>query len=117
MKNFNYSCLLLLVLACNVEGASWTDTSESRTDLTATAYNFGTLASPGKCLDVNGSGSADGTNIQSWTCNGSGAQSFWVQDLGGGSSRLVNTTTAKCVDVNAAGTADGTNIQLWTCNG
>ena len=80
-------------------------------------YNFGTLASPGKCLDVNAAGTADGSNIQSWTCNGSGAQSFRADDLGGGLVRLVNTNSNKCVDIAAAGTADGTNVQLWTCNG
>jgi chitinase len=81
------------------------------------AYNFGTLVSPGKCLDVNGSGSANGTKIQEWTCNGTGAQSIRVDDLGNGVSRLVNTNSNKCIDVSAAGTADGTKIQLWDCNG
>jgi hypothetical protein len=71
----------------------------------------------GKCLDVNGAGTADGTNIQEWTCNGSGAQSFQIQDQGGGVVRIVNTNSGKCVDVKAGGTADGTNVQLLTCNG
>ncbi len=71
----------------------------------------------GKCLDVNGARTADGTNIQEWTCNGTGAQSFQIQDLGGGLVRLVNVNSGKCVDVAGAGTADGTNIQLFTCNG
>ena len=29
-----------------------------------------------KCLDISGGGSADGTKIQLWTCNGSGAQNW-----------------------------------------
>jgi chitinase len=74
-------------------------------------------AGSGKCLDVNAGGSADGTNIQQWGCNGTGAQSFRVEDLGGATYRVVNTSSNKCVDVAARGTADGTNIQLWTCNG
>ncbi len=73
--------------------------------------------SPGKCLDVAGSGTANGTNIHSWTCNGTGAQSFDVEDVGGGAVRLVNTNSGKCVDVAFSGTGDGTNIQLWDCNG
>jgi Thaumatin family/Ricin-type beta-trefoil lectin domain len=85
----------------------------------AGTINLGTLASPGKCLDVSGARSADGTNIQSWTCNGTGAQAFRVEwlDGAGGIVRLVNVPTNKCVDVAGAGTADGTNVQLWTCNG
>ncbi|MFC4017748.1 ricin-type beta-trefoil lectin domain protein [Micromonospora sp. GCM10011542] len=64
----------------------------------------------GKCLDVNNAGTADGTKIQLWTCNGSGAQSW---------SRVGDTYRAlgKCLDVSAGGTADGTKVQLWTCNG
>ncbi|MFD0318386.1 PQQ-dependent sugar dehydrogenase [Streptomyces flavalbus] len=65
----------------------------------------------GKCLDVNGGATADGTQIQIWTCNGTAAQ---VWTLPGD-----NTLRAlgKCLDVNGGGTADGTKIQLWTCNG
>jgi predicted chitinase len=74
-------------------------------------------AGSGKCLDVAAAGSGDGTNIQQYACNGTGAQSFRAEDAGGGTFRIVNVPTGKCVDVNARGTADGTNIQLWTCNG
>ncbi|MCG8419445.1 MAG: RICIN domain-containing protein, partial [Proteobacteria bacterium] len=80
-------------------------------------YNFGTLASPGKCLDVASSSTADGANIHSWQCNGTGAQSFRAENLGNGRIRLVNTSSSKCVDVASNGSADGTNIHQWTCNG
>ncbi|RLP90073.1 ricin-type beta-trefoil lectin domain protein [Micromonospora sp. CV4] len=64
----------------------------------------------GKCLDVDNAGTADGTKVQLWTCNGTGAQSW---------SRVGDTYRAlgKCLDVDNAGTADGTKVQLWTCNG
>jgi hypothetical protein len=71
----------------------------------------------GKCLDVDGARTANGTNIQQWTCHSGGAQSFRVDDLGGGKIRLVNPHSNKCVDVDGEGTANGTNIQLWTCTG
>src|SRR6266511_4185695 len=71
----------------------------------------------GKCLDVVGAATADGTNIQQWSCNGTTAQHFRLDSLAGGAVRLVNPHANKCVDVKGAGTADGTNIQLWTCNG
>jgi beta-glucanase (GH16 family) len=66
----------------------------------------------GKCVDVSGANSADGTHIQLWTCNGTGAQS-WTWNSGDGSIRALG----KCMDVTSAGTANGTKIQLWTCNG
>ncbi|EFE66178.1 secreted glycosyl hydrolase [Streptomyces viridosporus ATCC 14672] len=65
----------------------------------------------GKCLDVDGAGTADGTRVQLWTCNGTGAQRWTV--AGDGSLRALG----KCLDVSGGGTADGTRVQLWTCNG
>jgi hypothetical protein len=69
-----------------------------------------------KCVDVTSSGTADGTNIQLWSCNGTGAQGFRIVPRGG-YWELVNTHSGKCVDVKSSGTANGTNVQLWTCNG
>jgi len=63
----------------------------------------------GKCLDVNGSGTADGTKIQLWTCN-TGAAQQWTRT--GDTFRALG----KCLDVSNGGTANGTLVQLWTCN-
>ncbi|MFL9652791.1 ricin-type beta-trefoil lectin domain protein [Streptomyces sp. PB17] len=65
----------------------------------------------GKCLDVDNSQTADGTEVQVWTCNGTGAQQWTLP--GDGTVRALG----KCLDVSGGGTADGTKIQLWTCNG
>ncbi|OKK03769.1 glycosyl hydrolase [Streptomyces sp. CB03234] len=65
----------------------------------------------GKCADVANGSSADGTQIQLWTCNATTAQTWTVP--GDGTLRALN----KCLDVSGGGTADGTRIQLWTCNG
>ncbi len=71
----------------------------------------------GKCLDVSGAGSQNGTNIQLWTCNGTAAQHFQVEKLSSGRVRFVNVASGKCVDVAGASTENGANIQLWDCNG
>ncbi|MER6678245.1 ricin-type beta-trefoil lectin domain protein [Streptomyces sp. NPDC000983] len=65
----------------------------------------------GKCLDVDNSQTADGTQVQLWTCNGTGAQEWTVG--GDGTVRALG----KCLDVSGGAAADGTKIQLWTCNG
>ena len=65
------------------------------------------------CLDVSGGGTANGTKIQSWTCNGTASQRFTVNPDG----TVVNSASGKCVDVYANGTANGTLVQLWECNG
>ena len=83
----------------------------------ATTYNFGTLADPGSCMDALGAGTADGTQIQEWQCNGSVAQSFATLGQGGNVVTLYNPNANKCVDVANSGTADGTQIRLWDCNG
>jgi hypothetical protein len=66
----------------------------------------------GKCVDVAGANSADGTAVQLWTCNGTGAQQWTVGNPDSSIQAL-----GKCLDVSAAGTANGTVVQLYTCNG
>lgn len=66
----------------------------------------------GRCLDVNAAGTADGTVVQLWDCNGSVAQKW--QRTG---STFVNPNSGKCLDVAGQGTANGTSVRLWTCLG
>ncbi|WP_371554243.1 lectin [Streptomyces longwoodensis] len=65
----------------------------------------------GKCLDVAGGATGDGTQVQLWTCNGTAAQTWTV-----GTDGTVRAL-GKCLDVSGGGAADGTKVQLWTCNG
>jgi glucosylceramidase len=65
----------------------------------------------GKCVDVAGAGSANGTPVQLYTCNGSTAQRWTVG--GDGTIRALG----KCLDVTSASTANGAKLQLWDCNG
>src|SRR6476469_486084 len=65
----------------------------------------------GKCVDVAGAATANGTAVQLYDCNGTAAQQWTV-----GSDGTIRAL-GKCLDVTAAGTADGTKIQLYDCNG
>ncbi|SDM98445.1 glycoside hydrolase family 16 protein [Streptomyces wuyuanensis] len=65
----------------------------------------------GKCLDVAGANTANGTSVQLHTCNGSAAQRWTV-----GTDGTIRAL-GKCLDAASAGTADGTRVQLWDCNG
>ncbi|WP_431935399.1 ThuA domain-containing protein [Micromonospora sp. RP3T] len=65
----------------------------------------------GKCLDVRNAATADGTQIQLYTCNSSTAQTWTVTPNG------PVKALGKCLDVSGGASADGTKIQLWTCNG
>jgi hypothetical protein len=66
----------------------------------------------GKCVDVAGANSANGTPVQLYDCNGTNAQNWTV-----GNSDNSIRALGKCMDVTAAGTANGTKIQLYDCNG
>jgi hypothetical protein len=65
----------------------------------------------GKCLDVAGADSADGTPVQLYDCNGTAAQQWTVG--GDGTVRALG----KCLDVTGNSTADGAKAQLWSCTG
>jgi chitinase len=67
----------------------------------------------GKCVDVAAAGTANGTKVQLFTCNGTGAQS-WTHTS---SNQLVNANSGKCLDATGVSSADGTPLQIWTCSG
>jgi len=67
-----------------------------------------------RCLDVSGAGTANGTNVQLYQCNGTHAQKWMLTQAGELRSAVASDM---CLDVDNAGTADWTNVQLYQCNG
>ncbi|WP_224243560.1 S1 family peptidase [Hyalangium gracile] len=65
----------------------------------------------GKCIDIPNSNNADGTPLQMWDCNGTGAQSWTFYSDG------TVRALGKCMDVAWGSTANGATIQLVACNG
>ncbi|MFF5013258.1 ricin-type beta-trefoil lectin domain protein [Streptomyces sp. NPDC001165] len=65
----------------------------------------------GKCVDVAGANSANGTPVQLYDCNGTGAQQWTI-----GSDGTIRAL-GECLDVTGNGTADGSTVQLWDCTG
>ncbi len=71
----------------------------------------GPITGPGgKCADVNGGSTADGTKIQLWTCT-NGTNQQWT--VTGDTLRALG----KCMSVAGGSTANGAQVQLSTCNG
>ncbi|MEU6848494.1 ricin-type beta-trefoil lectin domain protein [Actinacidiphila alni] len=69
----------------------------------------GTVTTGGKCLDDADFGTANGTVVQVFTCNGSSAQAWtWQPD---GTVRVYG----KCLDVTGASNANGALVQLYDC--
>ena len=65
----------------------------------------------GKCLDVQGANIADGTPVQIYDCNGTGAQRWTIAT--DGTLRAYN----RCLTTVGGGTADHTLVELRTCGG
>ncbi|WP_436523515.1 ricin-type beta-trefoil lectin domain protein [Actinoplanes sp. HUAS TT8] len=104
----------------NWGGQSFTYTLPART--TATFTWAGTTTTPppatggtitglgGKCVDVAGAATTNGTAVQLYTCNGSTAQQ-WTRNSDGTLSSL-----GKCLDIVGPSNADGTLAHLWDCH-
>jgi GH25 family lysozyme M1 (1,4-beta-N-acetylmuramidase) len=65
----------------------------------------------GKCLDDRAGSSANGTKIQTWSCNGDGAQNWTVAQ-----DRTVRIQ-GKCLSVAGSATANGSKVVLEACSG
>ena len=66
-----------------------------------------------KCLDASGQGTANGTAVIIWDCNGQPNQQ-WNLNAG---STITGVASGLCLDATGAGTASGTRINLWACHG
>ncbi|WP_217144455.1 endo-1,4-beta-xylanase [Streptomyces sp. AC627_RSS907] len=64
----------------------------------------------GRCLDVPGTSTTDGTQLQLWDCH-SGTNQQWTYTTAGELRVYGN----KCLD--AAGTGNGTKVQIYSCWG
>jgi hypothetical protein len=65
----------------------------------------------GKCVDIAAANSANGTQVQLYTCNGTAAQQWTV-----GTDGTIRGL-GKCLDVAGANSANGTKVQIYDCNG
>jgi hypothetical protein len=75
------------------------------------------LVVKGKCMDVRGSSSANGAQIQQWACVGVNNQKFRFESKGGGYYQLVARHSNKCVDVHPNELRNGGTIHQWSCHG
>ncbi|GLB34535.1 putative G-X-X-X-Q-X-W domain-containing protein [Lyophyllum shimeji] len=65
----------------------------------------------GKCLDVRGAVYANGTPVQIYDCNGTGAQKW---RLTRGNTKVQVAGTNFCLDAGSA-PASGVGLKIWTC--
>lgn len=68
----------------------------------------------GKCLDAADRGTANGTPIQVWSCNGEGQQ-LW--SLTGSDGSFRGFASGRAIDVVGYGSTNGSRLQLWDALG
>jgi hypothetical protein len=66
----------------------------------------------GRCIDVPGSATANGSQAQLWDCHG-GTNQRWTYTTG----KQLTVYGNKCLDAFGAGTANGTAVVIWDCHG
>lgn len=71
-----------------------------------------TSVSASRCVDVNGVGTANGTAVQLWDCNG-GSNQKWNRTA----SKQLMVYGNKCMDALNGGTSAGTSVVIWDCTG
>jgi len=66
----------------------------------------------GRCIDVPGSTTANGSQVQLWDCHG-GTNQRWTYTAG----KQLTVYGNKCLDASGAGTTNGTAVVIWDCHG
>ncbi|SCL59575.1 Ricin-type beta-trefoil lectin domain-containing protein [Micromonospora eburnea] len=66
----------------------------------------------GRCVEIGGSSTTNGTQAQLWDCNG-GTNQRWTYTAG----KQLQVYGNKCLDASGQGTANGTQAIIWDCNG
>jgi hypothetical protein len=65
-----------------------------------------------ECLDVQGGGMANNTPVQSFTCNGTGAQRWFYAASG----QIINPPSGKCLDLHAIPNTGLVEVVINTCD-
>ena len=104
---------------CDLRPASGSDAQRWRAEPAEAGGVVLVNAASGRALDVAGAGDWDGADVQTWTPNGTCAQSWSVQAVGcvgEGTYEVVCAADGRALDVAGASRADGANVQVWTRN-
>jgi hypothetical protein len=111
----NEECALCAPTTCSAQGALCGSIADGCGGTLSCGPCGGTVLVDhlsGKCLDVEGGGYGNGTRIDEYDCNGTGAQQ-WVYNSTEGI--ITNPASGRCLDTGW-GTTDGSPIEIADCN-
>ncbi|WP_447641320.1 MULTISPECIES: DUF3472 domain-containing protein [Chitinophagaceae] len=104
----------------NRQSASVTQTfNATASGLVANAiYTIQPSCAIGRSLDVDYSGTADGSNVSIYSTTNNANQQWKLVDVGNGYYKLLSVNApTKALDVANGGTVSGTNVQIYADNG
>lgn len=87
----------------------------SKSTLVSSGY-YNVQASSGKMLDVYNGSFSNGANIQVFDGNGTGAQVFYFEDIGGGVFLIRSSKSYKVLEAKSGGTGESTNVWQYSQN-
>ncbi|QGN49764.1 hypothetical protein GKC29_24995 [Micromonospora sp. WMMC415] len=73
------------------------------------------VSAAGKCVDLTSGTTTNGTDIQSYTCNGTAAQNWSLVPTDTTNSTFTIQAFGKCMVPQSEGTANGTPVEIWDC--
>lgn len=92
-------------------------TNETLAQISAGLYEISSSINGNHVIDLNGSLTHDGNNIQIWTKNNTNAQKWNIWPNGDGTYTIASVINDNCViDLNGSHTNDGNNIHIWKRN-
>nr|WP_308288220.1 ThuA domain-containing protein [Streptomyces corallincola] len=107
-----------------LDGLKWLGTGSSTSQpptggpISETSWYSVANTGNGACVDARGAGTANGTVVQQYTCNGTNAQQWQFRSTDSGYVRIANRGDAQqVVDVGDRSVADGAGVQLWSYGG
>jgi hypothetical protein len=80
-------------------------------------YRISPRHAPAQALDVNGNGTADGSDVIQWTYSGANNQRWTLTHLGSNVYQIIGVASGKALAVATTSTANGVNVDIRTYTG
>jgi len=107
----------LVALSLVLTGLVATFTGPSASAVTPVSGGTYTLAngSSGKCLEVPGTSTANGTLLTQASCVAGATRQQWKLTASGANYSFTNVGSGKCIDLPSGSTVSGTQFQQYSC--
>ena len=109
--------VMSIMFTMNTFASSATSSGSSYTNIPNGMYTISTALKSSMVMDVYGSYSANGTNVQLYKSGGQNNQKFNIVQVSSGWYKIINVATDKAIEVAGGVKKSGANVQLYQYNG